>query len=159
MDDSQSEEALVLTEIMLQIFRLRGKLIEKGDDLVRPLALTSSEWQILGAIALSTYPMTAPMVAEVMGLTRQGAQKRLNQMVQDGYFVQKSNPRHERSSLYELTDRGSEAFTSAMKRHACWANALVGDVDKADLLKTLDVLKGFGEALERTAISEIFVEK
>jgi hypothetical protein len=55
-----------------------GELLESGDRLVKPLQLTSSRWQILGAIALADSPRSAPQLAAQMGMTRQGAQKQLD---------------------------------------------------------------------------------
>ncbi|MBB4285693.1 MarR family winged helix-turn-helix transcriptional regulator [Roseospira goensis] len=133
---------------MLEIFRLRRKLLDKGDDLVRPLRMTSADWQLLGAVALAGQPMTTPMIAEAMGLTRQGAQKRLNRMVEQGYFRQQANPRHERSPLYVLTEYGSAAFNKAMALHARWASALVQDLDPDHLEHALEVLQALGRRLE-----------
>ncbi|MBU2805784.1 MarR family transcriptional regulator [Acidithiobacillus ferridurans] len=62
-----------MTEIMLAVFRLQGRLLKKGDELVKPLNLTSAKWQVVGAVALAGKPLSAPQIAEAMGITRQGA--------------------------------------------------------------------------------------
>ena len=48
---------VALTELILETFRLNGRLLAAGDALVRDLGLTSARWQILGAIALSPVPL------------------------------------------------------------------------------------------------------
>lgn len=45
-----------LTRICLAVFRLNGALLDAGDEL-----------------ALSDTPLTAPRIAQAMGLTRQGS--------------------------------------------------------------------------------------
>ena len=106
MADISKPEAVILTEIMLTVFRVNGRLLEKGDQLVEPLNLTSARWQVLGAVALAGKPLSAPQIAEAMGMTRQGAQKQLNVLEQFGFFERSSNPRHQRSPLYDLTELG-----------------------------------------------------
>ncbi|MHB9118010.1 MAG: MarR family winged helix-turn-helix transcriptional regulator [Burkholderiales bacterium] len=141
-------EAAILTEIMLAVFRVNGRLLEKGDQLVEPLNLTSARWQVLGAVALAGKPLSAPQIAEVMGITRQGAQKQLNKLEEDGFFEQSLNPRHQRSPLYALTELGSRTFAKAMALEAAWANALVAGLPLQALKKTLQTLNAVYERLD-----------
>jgi DNA-binding MarR family transcriptional regulator len=67
-----------LTELILETFRLNGRLIAAGDSLVRDLGLTRALWQILGAIALSPVPLPVALIASNRGLTRQSVQKLVN---------------------------------------------------------------------------------
>src|SRR5262245_4782769 len=87
----------VLTDLILLIFRVNGQLLTAGDRLVEHLHLTSARWQMLGAIALSASPCTAPQVAAAMGVTRQGAQKQLNLLLKGGLVTAEPNPGHARS--------------------------------------------------------------
>ncbi len=139
--------AALLTEIMLTIFRVNGRLLEKGDQLVEPLNLSSARWQVLGAVALAGQPLSAPQIAEAMGITRQGAQKQLNKLALDGFFEQSLNPRHQRSPLYALTELGSRAFAEAMALEAVWADSLVEGGSLEALNQTLQTLNGLYERL------------
>ena len=145
MADISKPEAVILTEIMLTVFRVNGRLLEKGDQLVEPLNLTSARWQVLGAVALAGKPLSAPQIAEAMGMTRQGAQKQLNVLEQFGFFERSSNPRHQRSPLYDLTELGNRTYGRGMALGAVWANGLAGGVRTQDLkqaLNTLDTIYG-----------------
>ncbi|WP_137939641.1 MarR family winged helix-turn-helix transcriptional regulator [Chitinivorax sp. B] len=142
----------VVTDIMLAIFRLNALLLEKGDQLVAPLQLTSARWQVLGAIAMAEQPQTAPQIAVAMGITRQGAQKQLNRAVDDGLLRSITNPRHERSPLYELTSQGQLAFDQAMVKHVAWAELLVKDAVLPDLQTALRVLNGLHAQLEHVVL-------
>ncbi len=148
MTNELESKAAILTDIMLTVFRVNGRLLEKGDQLVEPLNLTSARWQVLGAVALAGNPLSAPQIAEAMGITRQGAQKQLNKLEEDGFFEQSPNPRHQRSSLYALTGLGKRAFTKAMNLEAAWANGLVASLPPQDLKKTLQTLNAIYERLD-----------
>lgn len=131
----------LLSDIMVTIFRVNARLLHKGDELVAPLQLTSARWQVLGAVALAGTPLTAPQIGEAMGVTRQGAQKQLNRMVEEGLFKVLPNPHHARSTLYELTATGQQAFDRAMAREAVWAAELAQGLSLAELESALGFLQ------------------
>lgn len=110
--------AAAVTQLVLRVFRLNGALLHSGDQLVAPLGLTSTRWQMLGAIALAGTPLTAPQIAEAMGVTRQGAQKQLNLLLEQGLVEARPNPAHRRSPLYVLTPQGLALYRQA---DALWA--------------------------------------
>ena len=141
-------EAAILTEIMLTVFRVNGRLLEKGDQLVEPLNLTSARWQVLGPVALAGKPLSAPQIADAMGITRQGAQKQLNKLEEEGFLEQRQNPRHERSPLYALTELGNRTITQTMTLQKIWANGLVVGFPLQDLKKTLQTLNFIYERLD-----------
>jgi DNA-binding MarR family transcriptional regulator len=138
----------ILTDIMLAIFRVNGRLLEKGDQLVEPLNLTSARWQVLGAVSLSGKPLSAPQVAEAMGITRQGAQKQLNKLEEEGLLEHLPNPRHERSPLYAPTKRGNQTISSTMSLQQIWANGLASNLSLQDLKNTLQTLNAVYERLD-----------
>ena len=150
MASKHNSKADVLTEIMLAVFRVNGRLLEKGDQLVAPLNLTSARWQVLGAVSLAGKPLTAPQIAEAMGITRQGTQKQLNKLEADGFFERLQNPRHERSPLYVLTDKGARTIVKALALNEVWAESLAASLALADLKNTLHTLNGIYELLDYT---------
>lgn len=105
--------AVAVTQLALTVFRLNGVLLHWGDQLVAPIGLTSARWQMLGAIALADTPLTAPQVGEAMGVTRQGAQKQLNLLLEQGLVEAHQNPAHRRSPLYALTPQGLALYRKA----------------------------------------------
>src|SRR5205814_345438 len=56
----------LVTELILEVFRLNGRLLAAGDRLVADLGLTSARWQVLGAIALASSPMPVAWIARNM---------------------------------------------------------------------------------------------
>lgn len=70
------------TELVLEVFRLNGRLLEAGDRLTQPVGLSSARWQILGVVEHG--PITVAHVARIMGLTRQSVQQTANSLEKEG---------------------------------------------------------------------------
>jgi DNA-binding MarR family transcriptional regulator len=131
----------LLTDVILRVFRTNGRLLTNGDTLVGPLGLTSARWQVLGAVALAKMPLTAPQIGAAMGITRQGAQKQINLLVEEGLLEPRVNPVHRRSPLYSLTKRGQSLYEQVDLAQARWANRLVEGISAQDLATTKQVLE------------------
>ncbi|GAA3089676.1 MarR family winged helix-turn-helix transcriptional regulator [Rhizobium viscosum] len=140
-------EADLLTDIMLMVFRINGRLLDGGDRLGASLNLTSARWQVLGAISLSPGHITVPGIAEMMGMTRQGAQKQVNKLEEDGFIEKRPNPRHQRSPFYVLTEQGAESYARITALHTGWANALADGLDASELKAALHLLNRFDQRL------------
>ena len=147
MKIERTPEADILTDIIIAVFRVNGRLLEKGDQLVEPLNLTSARWQVLGAVAVAEKPLSSPQVAEAMGITRQGAQKQLNKLAKEGFLERRPNPRHARSPLYTLTEPGKHIFGEAMALQKIWANGVAAGLSSEDLKNVLQILNAIYERL------------
>jgi DNA-binding MarR family transcriptional regulator len=86
---------------------------------------------MLGAIALANKPISAPRVGSVMGVTRQGAQKQLNLLLEQGLVVSLANPAHRRSPVYELTPLGRELYLQAERQWATHVTDLAARIPPA----------------------------
>jgi DNA-binding MarR family transcriptional regulator len=137
-----------LTGLILSIFRLNGRLLVAGDRLVTGLDLTSARWQVLGAIALAERPQPVAWLARNMGLNRQGVQRIVNEMRDDGLLEIEPNPHHRRAHLVVLTKQGKEAFEAATRLQVPWVNGLAEGVSLKDLAITQRVVAGLCERLE-----------
>jgi DNA-binding MarR family transcriptional regulator len=142
-----------LTDLTLTVFRLNGALLQWGDRLVEPLGLTSARWQMLGAIALARAPLSAPQVGESMGVSRQGAQKQLNLLVEQGLVESFANPSHRRSPLYRLTARGQHRYEQAQALWQTRAAALGARISTARSVATISTLEGLLRQLQITGFS------
>jgi len=140
------------TELIIEIFRLNGRLLESGDDLVRNVGLTSARWQVLGAIAASPVPLPVSHVARNMGLTRQAVQRLANDLELGDLVRFAPNPHHKRARLLAMTDNGATAFKTAMARQVPWANRLAKGVDPDDIATALRVLVALRRRLETETI-------
>jgi DNA-binding MarR family transcriptional regulator len=138
-----------LTGLILAIFRLNGRLLVAGDRLVADLDLTSARWQVLGAIALAERPQPVAWLARNMGLNRQGVQRIVNEMRDDGLLEIEPNPHHRRAHLVVLTKRGKQAFEAATRLQVPWVNGLAKGVSPRDIATTQRVVAELCERLER----------
>lgn len=140
-----------LTDLVLAVFRLNGRLLAAGDNLVSDLGLTSARWQVLGAIALAPTPQPVAWLARSLGLNRQGVQRIVNEMRDDELVELRPNPHHRRAHLVVLTKRGEAAYVAASRLQTPWANALAKGVDAAKLAAATRIIKLLSERLEQSA--------
>ena len=146
-DRTPGTNAKLLTEIVLLVFRVNGRLLSAGDRLVGDLGLTSARWQMLGAVALSDRPRTAPQLAARMGLTRQAAQKQLDLLMEDGLVAAEANPGHARSPLYMLTKKGTSVYAATERVQTAWAKRLADSLSIRDLETTKQLLNNLSNRL------------
>jgi DNA-binding MarR family transcriptional regulator len=134
MPAENSHEAL--TRAVLAVFRANGALLAWGDRFAQAEGLTSARWQMLGALALAGEPLAAPRIAEVMGVTRQGAQKQLDLLVEERLVERLANPGNARSPLYRLSRRGASTYARIDRRWQQRARILAGRLGAEDTAAT-----------------------
>lgn len=144
---------VAVSTLALTVFRMNGVLLHWGDRLVEPLGLTSARWQMLGAIALADTPLTAPQVGEAMGVTRQGAQKQLNLLLEQGMLESRPNPAHRRSPLYSLTPRGRVLYERADALWSVQAARLAALIPAAQVQTATQTLTAILRHLQTSALS------
>ena len=137
-----------LSDLIVEIFRINGRLLAAGDRLVADLGLTSARWQMIGAVALAAQPQTVPSIARTMGLTRQAVQRLVNELVADGLLDARPNPNHRRAPLFALTSRGEAAFADAGARQAPWAEAVAAGLSTQEIKVAEALLRRLRDGLE-----------
>jgi DNA-binding MarR family transcriptional regulator len=137
-----------LTDLVLEIFRLNGRIIASGDALVAGIGLTSARWQVLGAIALQAGPAPVVRIADAMGLTRQSVQRTVDALAEEGLILFRPNPHHQRAKLVALTPKGDALYRSAMRLQKPWAAKLAAGIDASALQAALRVVKTLRGRLE-----------
>ncbi|EMT50859.1 MULTISPECIES: MarR family winged helix-turn-helix transcriptional regulator [Brevibacillus] len=133
------------TELVLEVFRLNGRLLEAGDRLTQPVGLSSARWQILGVVEHG--PITVAHVARIMGLTRQSVQQTANSLEKEGLIEFLENPHHRRSKLMAMTPEGRKALDYTQEQHAVWANKIGEEHDLDCLRAAVDVLRQVSKSL------------
>ena len=133
--------AAALTDLMLETFRLNGRLLAAGDRLVADAGLTSARWQVLGAIAITGAPLPAAHIARRMGLTRQSVQRVVDDLHGAGMVVFSANPHHRRAKLIGLSEAGQAAYAQAMARHEPWAEGLAEELDAEEIRTAVGVMR------------------
>lgn len=143
----------LMTKMILSIFRLSSTFLSNGNELLKDSEVDSTGWQVMGAIALTNLPMTVPAIADQMGMTRQGAQKRLNKLREEGYVYNKHNPRHDRSPIWLLTDEGEKMFSSIMELYQIWMQRLLEKFNVPELELELENTVKFLDKIEEALLA------
>ena len=150
-EQAHTRTGAVMTELVLETFRLNGRLLASGDRLVEPLGLTSARWQVMGAIHFAESPQPVSWLARSMGLSRQGVQRIANELEKEGIVSFEPNPHHRRASLVVLTAKGRDAYDAAEQRQTEWVNALSQDFEADDLACALKVMTTMRARIEGEA--------
>ena len=136
-----------ITEILLETFRLNGRLVDAGDQMGKDLQLSTARFQVL-----SVADREAATVAEIarrMGLRRQSVQRTVNSLRSDGFVELLPNPNHRRAKLVQITEKGSDALAKTYQRQIAWANEIAIGLSEEDLDRTLKVMAAFRAKIER----------
>lgn len=137
-----------VSTLILAIFRLNGRLLAAGDQLVEPFGLTSARWQVLGAIALSANPEPVARLARTMGLNRQGVQRIVGDLIAEGFVELRDNPHHRSAKLVIMTKKGRKAYDAALRAQAPWVNGLAEGLNARDIRAAENVLLALKSRLE-----------
>ena len=138
-----------LTDLIIDVFRLNGLLVTAGDRMVARLGLTSTRWQVLGAIADAERAQPIAWLARDMGGNRQNVQRIVNDLQKMGLVTLEVNPHHRRASLVVLTEKGRRTFDEASRVQAPWDNGLSEDL----AIKDIDTTRRVVAALRKKARS------
>lgn len=142
-----------MTALILDMFRLNGRLQLAGDRLVADLGLTSARWQILGAIAYAKRPESVAWHARTMGVHRQGVQRIVNEMEKEGIVEFQPNPRHKRAHLVTLTSQGQKLFEASIALQIPWVNELSMGLSTDDIATALKVVGFLKKRLQEPSLS------
>ncbi|MEF2278999.1 MarR family transcriptional regulator [Deinococcus sp. YIM 134068] len=142
-------EGAAFTELLLEVFRLNGLLLDAGDRLTRPLGLTSARWQVLGVVEHG--PVTVAQIGRVMGLARQSVQQLTDALEREGFVRYVDNPRHRRARLVQLTEKGEDAAARLIPAQAEWADRIGGVRTLAEWQAALATLRALRARLEENA--------
>ncbi len=139
-NEKWTEAGEAVTALILDVFRLNGRLQLAGDRLVSELGLTSARWQILGAIAYAERPESVAWHARTMGVHRQGVQRIVNELEKEGIVEFQPNPHHKRAHLVVLTPKGQDLFEAAISLQAPWVNELSKGLSTDDIATAQQVI-------------------
>ncbi len=147
-DARHTEAGARFTTLLLEIFRINGRLLVAGDRLTAKLGLTSARWQVLGAVRRGEEPGTVADIARRMGLQRQSVQRVVDLLRDESVVKLVDNPNHRRAKLVMLTPKGSSLLERVDRVQRVWANTVTAGVRPADLDVALKVLEGLRKRLE-----------
>ena len=143
----------VLTELIIEIFRLNGRLLAVGDALVADIGLTSARWQVVGPIAQSPVPIARRAYRPQHGVDPPGRAASGERAGRRRVGALRPNPHHQRAKLVLLTARGKAAYDAAMKRQGPWASRLAEGLSATDIERAAATLRALRQRLDDRAES------
>ncbi|MDP2732288.1 MAG: MarR family winged helix-turn-helix transcriptional regulator [Hoeflea sp.] len=150
-DDARTPAGGAVSELIVTLFRLNGRLLAAGDRLVEPFGLTSARWQVMGAVALSPTPEPVARLARNMGLNRQGVQRIVGDLLAEGLVELQDNPHHRTARLVVMTEKGRSAYEAALRAQAPWVNMLGDGLDATTIREAERILEVLKQRLEQSA--------
>lgn len=142
----RTSEGQCFTDLVIEVFRLNGRLVTAGDRLTRDLGLTSARWQVMGAIREK--PLSVAQIARNMGLTRQSVQRIVNALCDEEFVDFQDNPDHQRSKLINLSKLGVETLAKVTVRQIEWANRVSENLSSEQISKAVDLLQILQERVD-----------
>lgn len=137
-----------LGTLILEIFRLNGRLISAGDRIVGKMGLTSARWQILGAVVRAESKQTVAQIAREAGVARQGVQRIVNELVAEQILELHDNGNDKRALLVAITDKGVKLHGQADKARRAWLTEAVQGITQSEIDQAKTTLLAIRERLE-----------
>jgi len=135
----QSDGGALLTEVVLETFRLNARLLEAAQELARAGELTAAWWQVLGGVI--DEPRSVADVGRRMGVTRQAVQRIADLLVERGLAEYRPNPAHRRAKLLACTEAGYWAIRRISIVTHPWADGISAQVGEDDLRQALETMR------------------
>lgn len=147
-DPKRTPAGDAVTGLIMELFRLNGRLLATGDKLVAGLGLTSARWQVLDSILAAGRPQPVAWLARDMGANRQNVQRIVNDLEREGFVTFRPNPHHRRAQLVVLTAKGKRTYDAALKLQVPWVDALAKGLDPDEIATAWNVLSALRRKLE-----------
>ncbi|KAA0017083.1 MarR family winged helix-turn-helix transcriptional regulator [Antrihabitans cavernicola] len=127
-------------------FRLNGQFLAVAEGMAKPVGLTASWWQVLGAVLHEPLPVSG--IAREMGITRQSVQRIADLLVDKGLAEYRDNPAHRRAKLVAVTAEGLAAVRRISPQHAVLAKQLADKLGIDELQHAVEALQALSAVLE-----------
>lgn len=135
-------------QLVLEVFRLNGRLLAVGDRVVGHLGLTSARWQILGAAMRHDQLRTVSELAREAGVTRQAVQRIASALIQEGLLSQVENSKDRRAPLIEVTALGREIYFKADNARREWLTGVADGLSVEEISQSIQLLCRIQRSLE-----------
>jgi DNA-binding MarR family transcriptional regulator len=148
-----SEAGTLLTDVILETFRLNARLLEVAQGFAAEGAMTAAWWQVLGGVL--DEPRSVADVGRRMGVTRQSVQRIADVLVERGLAEYRPNPAHRRAKLLACTEAGYWAIRQISIAQHPWADRVGAQVGADALRDALAAMRAIGAAAQPTSSGSV----
>lgn len=135
-------------ELILETFRLNGRLVVATDRLGRRARLSAARWQVLHTIEEEAQPVAH--IARHLGLSRQSVQRTVDLLAKEGLVSFAENPHHRRAKLVVLTGAARTALGQLRTAQRQWTERIARGMTPEDLLTASHTLRELRARLDRS---------
>ena len=136
------------TDLILDVFRLNGLLLTAGDRMVARLGLTSTRWQVLGAIDDAERAQPVAWLARDMGGKSSECAANRERLAEDGARDTRGEPASPASVTRRADRQGALDVRRGQRVQPPWANGLSEDLAIKDIDTTRRVVAALRKKLE-----------
>lgn len=145
---SRSVGGDLLTELVMEVFRLNSGFLDAAETMARPVGLTAAWWQVLGSVLDEPRPVAEIARRIGFGLARQSVQRIADLLVDKGWATYETNPQHSRAKLLAPTAAGRRAVRRLRSAQHAWADAVAVAVGEAELRHALAIIRAVADEVE-----------
>jgi len=134
-------------EVTWLVRRLFRAMADRADTYLRDSGLTAADRAVMEFL----YPdarLSVPAIARRYQVSRQHVQVTANRLLDRGLLGSLDNPRHKRSPLLAMTERGRQLFERIRRRERRLLDELFADIGDADLAATRRTLQSLLDQLQ-----------
>lgn len=143
----QTKAGALLTDAILETFRLNGRLLEVAQGFAVEGEITAAWWQVLGGVL--DEPRSVAEIGRRMGMTRQGVQRVADLLVARGLAEYRPNPAHRRAKLLACTEAGYWAIRRISLAVVPWGNEVGAEIGADALERMLATMRRLVGVLEQ----------
>lgn len=137
MADFKDSDQYQITWLIRRIFRAMS---HKADKYLESLGISTAERAVLEFLNPNNR-LSVPQIADQYHVTRQHVQATVNSLRERGLVSLEENPRHARSPLVALSDKGRELFAEISIRDEAAINAMFRNVSERKCSRTRKTLE------------------
>ncbi|HEX6514036.1 MAG TPA: MarR family transcriptional regulator [Nocardioidaceae bacterium] len=102
--DIEHSDVYAYRLLMADVYELAGLSRRISEREAAAQGATVARWHVLSVA--SEHPVQVPEIARRLGQVRQGVQRVVDELVEDGYLTRRPNPAHARSPLFAISPHG-----------------------------------------------------
>lgn len=145
MMDLKSEDIYQVTWLIRRAFRLMGIRV---DQYLADLDISACDRSVMDYL-YPDHQLSVPQIAGLYNVSRQFIQSTVNRLHQRGIVEFLQNPRHKRSPLITLTDKGTNLYQEIQTRDEAAFGEIFSGISQTDNKTAHQTLKTLVDNLSR----------